>query len=168
MLLTTHYMDEADVLGDRIGIMSRGEIQCLGSSSFLKHEFGAGYKVICTMSHGALASPGGNTDGRIGSSDGMGSNGVFNYLFIYFHCYFLIFTSSPLDTLLYFAIMIILTPPLLSLPPPFFFAFFKRLHWATYQLHHYQIILLFYISYLRFVMMSPMLPSNNPNPPLPV
>jgi ATP-binding cassette, subfamily A (ABC1), member 3 len=23
MLLTTHYMDEADVLGDRVGIMSR-------------------------------------------------------------------------------------------------------------------------------------------------
>jgi ABC-type multidrug transport system ATPase subunit len=57
MLLTTHYMDEADVLGDRIGIMSRGEIQCLGSSSFLKHEFGAGYKVICTMNHGALSAP---------------------------------------------------------------------------------------------------------------
>jgi hypothetical protein len=37
------------VLGDRIGIMSRGELQCLGSSSFLKHKFGAGYKLIFTM-----------------------------------------------------------------------------------------------------------------------
>ena len=54
MLLTTHYMDEADVLGDRIGIMSRGQLQCLGSSTFLKHTFGAGYKLICTMEHGAI------------------------------------------------------------------------------------------------------------------
>jgi ABC-type multidrug transport system ATPase subunit len=54
MLLTTHYMDEADVLGDRIGIMSRGELQCLGSSSFLKHNFGSGYKLICTIEYGAL------------------------------------------------------------------------------------------------------------------
>jgi hypothetical protein len=29
--------------------MSRGELQCLGSSSFLKHKFGAGYKLIFTM-----------------------------------------------------------------------------------------------------------------------
>jgi ATP-binding cassette subfamily A (ABC1) protein 3 len=56
MLLTTHYMDEADVLGDRIGIMSRGEIQCEGSSHFLKHQFGSGYKIILTMAHGALAT----------------------------------------------------------------------------------------------------------------
>jgi ATP-binding cassette subfamily A (ABC1) protein 3 len=32
ILLTTHYMDEADVLGDRIGIMSAGQLQCLGSA----------------------------------------------------------------------------------------------------------------------------------------
>jgi ATP-binding cassette subfamily A (ABC1) protein 3 len=32
ILLTTHYMDEADILGDRIGIMSLGQLQCLGSS----------------------------------------------------------------------------------------------------------------------------------------
>ena len=32
ILLTTHYMDEADVLGDRVGIMSLGQIQCLGST----------------------------------------------------------------------------------------------------------------------------------------
>jgi ATP-binding cassette subfamily A (ABC1) protein 3 len=32
MLLTTHYMDEADVLGDRVGIMSLGQMQCMGST----------------------------------------------------------------------------------------------------------------------------------------
>ncbi len=40
MLLTTHFMDEADVLGDRIAIMAAGEIQCCGSSLFLKNAFG--------------------------------------------------------------------------------------------------------------------------------
>ena len=45
IVLTTHYMDEADVLGDRIGIMCKGELQCLGSSLFLKSRFGIGYKI---------------------------------------------------------------------------------------------------------------------------
>ena len=43
MLLTTHYMDEADILGDRIGIMAKGRMTCLGSSMFLKNRFGVGY-----------------------------------------------------------------------------------------------------------------------------
>ena len=45
ILLTTHNMDEADVLGDRIGIMAKGKIVCLGSSIFLKNRYGAGYKL---------------------------------------------------------------------------------------------------------------------------
>ena len=45
IVLTTHYMDEADVLGDRIAIMSQGSIECLGSSLFLKNRYGAGYKL---------------------------------------------------------------------------------------------------------------------------
>eukprot|EP00351_Strombidinopsis_sp_SopsisLIS2011_P003462 CAMPEP_0116872848 /NCGR_PEP_ID=MMETSP0463-20121206/3756_1 /TAXON_ID=181622 /ORGANISM="Strombidinopsis sp, Strain SopsisLIS2011" /LENGTH=65 /DNA_ID=CAMNT_0004513795 /DNA_START=1924 /DNA_END=2121 /DNA_ORIENTATION=+ len=36
IILTTHYMEEADVLGDRICIMSQGKIKCSGSSMFLK------------------------------------------------------------------------------------------------------------------------------------
>lgn len=40
MLLTTHYMDEADVLGDRIAIMADGVIKCCGSSLFLKKLYG--------------------------------------------------------------------------------------------------------------------------------
>jgi hypothetical protein len=46
MLLTTHYMDEADVLGDRVGIMASGKLICLGSTSFLKQRYGDGYKLI--------------------------------------------------------------------------------------------------------------------------
>ena len=45
IILTTHYMDEADVLGDRIGIMCKGTLQCIGSSLFLKNRFGVGYKI---------------------------------------------------------------------------------------------------------------------------
>jgi ATP-binding cassette subfamily A (ABC1) protein 3 len=45
IVLTTHYMDEADVLGDRIGIMAQGKILCLGSSLFLKNRYGSGYKL---------------------------------------------------------------------------------------------------------------------------
>ncbi|KAJ1067317.1 hypothetical protein K5549_010435 [Capra hircus] len=40
ILLTTHYMDEADILGDRIAIMVKGTLQCCGSSIFLKKTYG--------------------------------------------------------------------------------------------------------------------------------
>ncbi|POM61236.1 ABC transporter ABCA1 lipid exporter family, partial [Phytophthora palmivora] len=45
MVLTTHFMDEADILGDRIAIMAEGELRCCGSSLFLKNQFGAGYNL---------------------------------------------------------------------------------------------------------------------------
>jgi hypothetical protein len=34
------------VLGDRVGIMSLGQMQCVGSTQFLKTSYGAGYKLI--------------------------------------------------------------------------------------------------------------------------
>ncbi|XP_044771201.1 phospholipid-transporting ATPase ABCA3-like [Neomonachus schauinslandi] len=46
ILLTTHHMDEADVLGDRIAIMVKGSLQCCGSSIFLKRIYGVGYHII--------------------------------------------------------------------------------------------------------------------------
>lgn len=50
ILLTTHFMDEADLLGDRIAIMAKGELQCCGSSLFLKRKYGMGAAVVCTPS----------------------------------------------------------------------------------------------------------------------
>nr|XP_044248856.1 LOW QUALITY PROTEIN: phospholipid-transporting ATPase ABCA1-like [Drosophila takahashii] len=47
LLLTTHFMDEADVLGDRIAIMCDGKLQCLGTTFFLKKQYGSGYRLIC-------------------------------------------------------------------------------------------------------------------------
>ncbi|XP_045632438.1 phospholipid-transporting ATPase ABCA3-like [Ursus americanus] len=46
IILTTHYMDEADLLGDRIAIMVKGTLQCCGSSVFLKEIYGAGYQIV--------------------------------------------------------------------------------------------------------------------------
>lgn len=46
MILTTHYMEEADILGDRIAIMVNGDAQCCGSPLYLKNRFGVGYNLI--------------------------------------------------------------------------------------------------------------------------
>ena len=44
-LLTTHSMEEADVLGDRIAIMKAGRLASLGTSLHLKMKYGTGYHV---------------------------------------------------------------------------------------------------------------------------
>lgn len=43
-------MDEADILGDRIGIMANGKLTCLGTSMFLKNKFGVGYNLTLVKS----------------------------------------------------------------------------------------------------------------------
>jgi len=43
IVLTTHFMDEADTLGDRIGIMEHGTLACCASSLHLKNAYGVGY-----------------------------------------------------------------------------------------------------------------------------
>eukprot|EP00351_Strombidinopsis_sp_SopsisLIS2011_P002294 CAMPEP_0116873026 /NCGR_PEP_ID=MMETSP0463-20121206/3979_1 /TAXON_ID=181622 /ORGANISM="Strombidinopsis sp, Strain SopsisLIS2011" /LENGTH=74 /DNA_ID=CAMNT_0004514241 /DNA_START=2075 /DNA_END=2299 /DNA_ORIENTATION=+ len=43
VIMTTHYMDEAEVLGDRVAIMSKGSLVCCGSSLFLKNRYGKGF-----------------------------------------------------------------------------------------------------------------------------
>ena len=49
VVLTTHSMDEADVLGDNIGIMAKGSLRCLGNSVHLKSKFGKGYRLALTL-----------------------------------------------------------------------------------------------------------------------
>jgi ATP-binding cassette subfamily A (ABC1) protein 3 len=46
IILSTHFMDEADILGDRIGIMSHGRLEAIGTSNYLKQRFGAGYHIL--------------------------------------------------------------------------------------------------------------------------
>lgn len=43
LLLTTHDMDEADALSDRIMIINKGVIKYDGTSLSLKNDFGSGY-----------------------------------------------------------------------------------------------------------------------------
>ena len=56
IVLCTHYMDEADVLGDRVGILARGALKCVGSSLFLKRHYGGGYRLECERSPAASPS----------------------------------------------------------------------------------------------------------------
>ncbi|KAF3436036.1 hypothetical protein FNV43_RR23128 [Rhamnella rubrinervis] len=48
IVLTTHSMEEADILSDRIGIMAKGRLRCIGTSIRLKSRFGTGF--IATVS----------------------------------------------------------------------------------------------------------------------
>lgn len=50
ILLTTHFMDEAEVLSDRIAVMKTGKLQCVGSPLFLKRRFGLGYTLTVILS----------------------------------------------------------------------------------------------------------------------
>jgi len=45
IILTTHFMEEADALSDRIAIMNHGQVKCCGSPLFLKNTFGSGYRL---------------------------------------------------------------------------------------------------------------------------
>lgn len=45
IFLTTHYMDEADILADRKLILSKGKIRCLGTSLYLKNHFNMNYRL---------------------------------------------------------------------------------------------------------------------------
>jgi ABC-type multidrug transport system ATPase subunit len=48
-LLTTHFMDEAELLSDRIAVMKEGKLQCCGSTMFLKNRFGLGYNLTVVL-----------------------------------------------------------------------------------------------------------------------
>lgn len=54
-MLSTHYMDEADLLGDRISIISNGQLQCCGTPLFLKRCFSKGYFLAVTKDDDSTA-----------------------------------------------------------------------------------------------------------------
>jgi energy-coupling factor transporter ATP-binding protein EcfA2 len=72
VILTTHSMEEAEILGDRVAVMSGGRLSCIGSSLHLKNKFGGGFRLsvvcndplkadkaqamICDEAHGVNAS----------------------------------------------------------------------------------------------------------------
>lgn len=43
IILTTHHLEEAEHLADRIAIMARGKLLTVGTCEFIKKKFGVGY-----------------------------------------------------------------------------------------------------------------------------
>ena len=43
IILTTHHLEEAEELAQRVGILSKGSLLALGSVDFIKRRFGVGY-----------------------------------------------------------------------------------------------------------------------------
>ena len=67
IVLTTHSMEEADVLADTITIIAKGRLRCFGSALRLKGKFGAGYRIAASVNSGV--APGSNADlARLGRS----------------------------------------------------------------------------------------------------
>lgn len=54
VLLTTHCMEEADVLGDRIAIMAAGLVMAEGTSLQLKQQYGRGYRLSLIVKEGKV------------------------------------------------------------------------------------------------------------------
>ncbi|KAF5933663.1 hypothetical protein HYC85_029834 [Camellia sinensis] len=57
IILTTHSMEEADILSDRIGIMAKGRLRCIGTSIRLKSKFGTGFIANISFSGGTSGTP---------------------------------------------------------------------------------------------------------------
>ncbi|XP_068276846.1 phospholipid-transporting ATPase ABCA7 [Nyctibius grandis] len=79
IILSTHYMDEAELLGDRTAIIARGRLCCCGSPLFLKARLGTGYHL--TLVKREQVGTGGSTgttkkdgsDSERSSDTGLGS-----------------------------------------------------------------------------------------------
>ena len=49
IVLCTHHMDEADILGDRVAVIHKGKLQESGSSSALKAKYSKGLHLFVSM-----------------------------------------------------------------------------------------------------------------------
>ncbi|KAI8349326.1 P-loop containing nucleoside triphosphate hydrolase protein, partial [Mortierella sp. GBAus27b] len=54
VVLTTHSMEEADILSDRIAIMTTGRLRCIGTSLHLKELYGSGFRLNISSKPGQL------------------------------------------------------------------------------------------------------------------
>ncbi|KAH8592220.1 hypothetical protein B0O99DRAFT_247938 [Bisporella sp. PMI_857] len=57
IILTTHFLDEADLLADRIAILSKGTLRAEGSSVELKEKLGGGYRIHLQTGPGHPTGP---------------------------------------------------------------------------------------------------------------
>nr|XP_027125264.1 ABC transporter A family member 2-like [Coffea arabica] len=62
IILTTHSMEEADILSDRIGIMAKGRLRCIGTSIRLKSKFGTGFVASISFSGATYGTPNNRED----------------------------------------------------------------------------------------------------------
>lgn len=70
VLLTTHHMDEADILSDQVAVIHKGRLLCNGSPLLLRSKFGCGYQL--TVSRQGQGNEGGENSGD--SDSGRASN----------------------------------------------------------------------------------------------
>lgn len=49
IILTTHSMEEADILADRLCVMVKGRLKCVGTSFYLKHTYGDGHRIALNI-----------------------------------------------------------------------------------------------------------------------
>ena len=49
IILTTHSMEEADILGDRVCVMVKGRLKCIGSPLYLKQQYGLGHRLTLNI-----------------------------------------------------------------------------------------------------------------------
>ena len=57
VLLTTHRMDEAEQLCDKLAIMINGRFVVLGSPNYLKTQYGQGYTIEIVQEHAKFQDP---------------------------------------------------------------------------------------------------------------
>ncbi|XP_047388210.1 phospholipid-transporting ATPase ABCA7 [Sciurus carolinensis] len=56
LILSTHHLDEAELLGDRVAVMAGGRLCCCGSPLFLRSHLGSGYYLTLVKSPLPLAA----------------------------------------------------------------------------------------------------------------
>jgi ABC-type multidrug transport system, ATPase component len=56
IILTTHAMEEADILSDRIAVIVDGMLKCIGTPLYLKNRFGDGYRLSIVTSASEVKS----------------------------------------------------------------------------------------------------------------
>ena len=75
ILLTTHFMDEAEILSDRVVLINEGELQCSGSPVFLKDRFGLGYSLTVVVEATRASDA---AEGYLEESGGLSFSAVLN------------------------------------------------------------------------------------------
>jgi ABC-type multidrug transport system ATPase subunit len=64
VLLTTHHLDEADILSDQVAIIHRGRLLCSGSPLLLRSQHGCGYQLTVSRQGTSQVEAGDSDSGR--------------------------------------------------------------------------------------------------------